>query len=73
MIDTMESAKCNTRLEEFDFLISIMSDLAHKYPNHNERLLEELISNLKYRRENEKTTVIAKHKSEEYQKQKHKS
>lgn len=64
--------KCNTRIEELDFLISIMSDLVFKYKGHNTRLLEELISNLKYRRDNEKTTVIAKHKSEEYQKQKRK-
>ena len=61
----------NSRVEELEFLISIMSDLAHKYKGHNINLLEELISNLNYRRNNEEKTTIAKSKSEEYHRQKH--
>lgn len=65
----MDTDTANTRVEEFEFLITIMSDLAHKYQGHNQNLLEELISNLEYRKDHEETTVIAKCKSEEYQQQ----
>jgi hypothetical protein len=54
------SVECNSRIDEFDFLISIMSDLAYNYKGHNIRLLEELIANLNYRRVNEKSTIISK-------------
>ena len=56
----------NSRIEELDFLISILGDLAHKYKNHNTNLLEELISNLSYRKEKEEVTAVAKFRSEEY-------
>ena len=62
---------CNSRVEELEFLISIMSDLAHKYSGHNETLLEELISNLKYRQEKEEHTLVAKSRSALYPKQNH--
>ena len=64
------TVKCNSRAQELEFLISIMQDLAHNYNNHNSNLLEELISNLKYRKEKEEITIKAKHKSEEYLRQK---
>lgn len=60
----------NSRLEELEFLISIMNDLAHKYQGHNTKLLEELISNLNYRKDKEEITTKAKSKSEEYQRTK---
>jgi len=50
----------NTRIQEFDFLISIMNDLCFKYPQHNKKLLENLIQTLQYMKENEENTVIAK-------------
>jgi hypothetical protein len=62
----------NSRVQEFEFLISILNDLAHKYQGHNTRLLEEIISNFEYRRETEETTIIAKSRSEEFQRQKYK-
>lgn len=52
----------NNRLEELEFLISILSELSH-YKEHNENLLSELISNLNYRKEREELTTIAKSKS----------
>ena len=55
----------NNRIEELEFLISILSDLSH-YKEHNETLLSELISNLNYRRDREELTTIAKSKSENY-------
>lgn len=61
----------NSRVIELEFLISIMNDLVHKYKNHNAKLLEELISNLEYRKEKEELTVEAKAKSED--KQRHKN
>ena len=69
-MDTTTEHK-NTRLEELEFLITIMSDLAHEYKDHNDKLLEELISNLKYRKNSEEATVVAKSKSVESNKQKH--
>lgn len=60
----------NSRVEELEFLISVLNDLAFKYPNHNTKLLEEIISNFKYRRDTEETTIIAKARSEVYQHQK---
>lgn len=60
----------NSRVEELEFLISIMNDLAHKYQGHNTRLLEELISNLTYRKDHEEVTTVAKSKSEQFQNQK---
>ena len=50
----------NSRVDELEFLISIMNELAHKYKGHNTKLLEELISNLEYRKTNEQTTIKAK-------------
>lgn len=55
-----------SRVEELEFLITIMGDLAHTYKNHNTKLLEELISTLNYRKNKEEITVIAKSKSNEY-------
>ena len=60
----------NSRVEELDFLIDIMSDLAYHYKEHNENLLKELISNLSYRREKEVNTLVSKYNAEhppEYQ------
>ena len=68
----MENAVCNSRVEELEFLIIIMSDLVYKYKGHNNKLLEELISNLNYRKEKEETTIVAKSKSEEQQERKQK-
>jgi len=62
-MDTTEHT--NNRIEELEFLISVLSDLAH-YKGHNENLLLELISNLNYRKDREELTTIAKSKSEEY-------
>ena len=47
----------NTRIEELDFLISIMSELSMKYKNHNTKLLAELISTLEYRKDREEDNV----------------
>ncbi len=60
----------NSRVEELEFLISVLNDLAHRYKGHNTKLLEEIISNFEYRRDTEETTVIAKARSEEYQQKK---
>jgi hypothetical protein len=65
------SEKVNSRVEEFEFIISIFNDLAHKYQGHNTRLLEELISQMEYRRETEETTVVAKARSDINKKQSH--
>ena len=57
----------NTRSEELEFIVAIMTDLVHNYNDtHNDKLLEELISNLKYRIDREEITITAKSKSEEY-------
>jgi len=61
------SEKVNSRVDELNFLISVLNDLAHKYHNHNAKLLEELISNLEYRKGNEELTVEAKAKSDDRQ------
>ena len=62
----MDTEQANSRLQELEFLVSIMSDLAHTYKGHNVRLLEELISNLNHRIDSEETTAEAKFKSEQY-------
>jgi len=53
----------NTRVEELNFLISIMKDLSHNYKGHNISLLIELISVLSYRKEKEEHTSAEKSKS----------
>ena len=68
---TMDSEeKKNSRLQEIEFLISILNDLSHNYPEHNENVLEELIANLCYRRDKEEITRTAKSKSEEFMQRK---
>ena len=62
----------NTRRDELDFLISIMNDLCYKYPNHNKKLLENLIQTLTFMKSSEETTVIAKTISQEKQNNKNK-
>jgi hypothetical protein len=57
----------NSRLDELKFIISIFNDLSRKYAGHNVKLLEELISNLEYRKRNEELTIEAKAKSENTQ------
>ena len=56
--------KINSRLEELEFIISIMNDLRYRYPSHNKNVLESIVSHLEYQKSNEETTVIAKAQSE---------
>ncbi len=56
----MDNNQCNSRVEEFDFLITIMNDLSRNYNDHNSKVLDELVSNLRYRKTNEETTVKAR-------------
>lgn len=63
--------KVNSRLEELDFVISIMNDLRYKYKNHNVPVLETIVSQLEYQKSNEETTVVAKAKSEIQKKNPH--
>jgi len=58
------SENVNSRIQEFEFLISIMNDLLYKYPNHNQKVLTSVVSQLEYQKSNEETTVIAKSQSE---------
>lgn len=58
------SEKVNSRVDELEFLISIMNDLRFKYPSHNKNILESIVSQLEYQKSNEETTVVAKAKSE---------
>ena len=46
-------AKEYSRTKELTFLITIINDLAHNYKNHNKAILEELIANLRYKKEKE--------------------
>jgi len=62
--------KKNSRIQELEFLISIMNDICHNYPSHNDKLLEELIANLSYRKDKEEVTTTAKSKSAEFTRQK---
>jgi len=48
------------RVEELEFLISVLSELSTKYKKHNSNLLEEIISTLKYRKANEIITQKTK-------------
>lgn len=54
----------NSRIDELNFLISVLNDLIHRYPNHNRQILESVASQLEYQKSNEETTVVAKAKSE---------
>ena len=63
--------KVNSRLEELDFVISIMNDLCYRYPSHNKNVLESIVSQLEYQKSNEETTVIAKAQSEIQKKNPH--
>ena len=65
------SEKVNSRVEELEFLISVMNELRFKYPQHNRNLLESVVSQLEYQKSNEETTVIAKAKSELQKKNPH--
>lgn len=38
----------NSRLEELEFLTTIMSDLKH-YPDHNERILDDVLQSISYK------------------------
>lgn len=70
MVST-EKHQTNSRLEELDFLISIMTDLSLKYEGHNKNLLSELISTLNYRKEKEELISVAKYKSKKFSKKKY--
>ncbi len=63
--------KENSRVDELEFLISIMNELKFKYKNHNEKVLESVISQLKYQKSNEETTIMAKAMSETQKKNPH--
>jgi len=51
------------RLEEYTWLISIVTDLKNNYDEHNDGVLLELLHFLKNRIESEEKTVIAKYES----------
>lgn len=53
----------NSRLDEYNFLISITSELKYKYSEHNEGVLTEIINYLTTRKASEETTVMNKYKS----------
>jgi len=51
------------RLEEYEWLITIMCDLKINYKEHHEGVLIEIINYLNNRKEAEEKTVIAKYES----------
>jgi len=63
--------KVNSRVDELNFLISVLNDLIYKYPYHNKQILESIASQLEYQKSNEETTVMAKAKSETQKKNPH--
>ncbi len=56
---------CNTRVEEYDFLISITCDLKNNYPEHNKKVLEQLIQHLSYLRDREETQSVHRFNQQE--------
>ncbi len=53
----------NSRLDEYNFLISITSELKYKYSEHNEGVLTEIINYLTTRKASEETTIVARYGS----------
>jgi hypothetical protein len=47
----------NSRIEELEFLRSIMFDLRHSYPDHNEKILDDVLQNINYKLECEEKQV----------------
>ena len=50
----------NTRVEELDFLISIITELKNKYKEHNSGILQNVLQQLQYQRELEEKQEINK-------------
>ena len=52
-----------TRLEEYNWMLSIVHELKYKYENHNESVLTELGHYLTTRIESEEKTIVARYQS----------